>query len=178
MSNAIAAKRYANALFQVAREDNQLDRLEGEIRTLKEVFNTNVELPSFLEHPKVPLEKKQEFIKTSFASFSPAVQNLLMLLVDRHREDIVSDMADEFLILVNEYTGIVDAKVYSVRPLTEQEQDVISKVFAHKIGKKALRIENIVDSNLLGGIKIQIGNRIFDGTVSGKLERLERRLLG
>lgn len=101
-----------------------------------------------------------------------------MLLVDRHREDIVSDMADEFLILVNEYTGIVDAKVYSVRSLTEQEQDVISKVFAHKIGKKALRIENIVDSNLLGGIKIQIGNRIFDGTVSGKLERLERRLLG
>lgn len=178
MSNTIAAKRYANALFQLAKEENQIDRVEEEMRALKEVFKNNHELTSFLEHPKVDLDEKKTFIKKAFATVSPSVQNLLMLLVDRHREDIVGSMADEFLVLVNEYTGIVDAKVYSVRPLSNEEQEAVSKVFAQKIGKRALRIENIVDSNLIGGIKLRIGNHVFDGTVSGKLERLERQLLG
>jgi F-type H+-transporting ATPase subunit delta len=161
MSHTLAAKRYANALFQIAKEENQIDRLETEIRTVKEVFEKNSRFIEFLEHPKVSMENKKQAIATAFATASPSIQNLLMLLVERHRETIVPDLADEFIMLVNEQTGIVDAKV-----------------FARKIGKQALRIENIVDSSLLGGIKIRIGNRIFDGTVQGKLDRLERSLLG
>ena len=61
--------------------------------------------------------------------------------------------------------------------LTEEETKAISTTFAKKLGKKDLRIENIVDSNLLGGIKLRIGNRIYDGSLQGKLERLERQLL-
>ena len=178
MSNTVVAKRYADALFQIAKEQKQIDRLEGEMRTLKEVFLTNKELTSFFEHPKVSMESKKDAIKVAFATMSPSIQNLLMVLVERHRENIVANLADEFILMVNEYTGVVDAKVYSVRPLSKQEQEGISKVFAQKIGKQALRIENIVDSSLLGGIKLRIGNRIYDGTVAGKLERLERRLLG
>ncbi|WP_455675109.1 F0F1 ATP synthase subunit delta [Pradoshia sp.] len=178
MSNTLAAKRYANALFQTAKEENQIDRLETEIRTVKEVFETNSRFIEFLEHPKVSMENKKQAIATAFATASPSIQNLLMLLVERHRETIVPELADEFIMLVNEQTGIVDAKVYSVRPLSNAEQEGISKVFARKIGKQALRIENIVDSSLLGGIKIRIGNRIFDGTIQGKLDRLERSLLG
>jgi F-type H+-transporting ATPase subunit delta len=68
--------------------------------------------------------------------------------------------------------------VYSTRPLTEAEQQALSATFAAKVGKQSLRIENIVDTNLLGGIKLRIGNRIFDGSLRGKLERLERQLLG
>lgn len=74
--------------------------------------------------------------------------------------------------------GIADAKVYTVRPLTEAEKEALSVSFAAKVGKKSLRIDNIVDTNLLGGIKLRIGNRIFDGSLRGKLERLERQLLG
>ena len=58
-----------------------------------------------------------------------------------------------------------------------QKRKHISSTFAAKVGKKSLRIENIVDSNLLGGIKLQIGNRIYDGSLQGKLERLEHQLL-
>ena len=65
----------------------------------------------------------------------------------------------------------------STRALTETEYEALSSTFAAKVGKKSLRIENIVDSNLLGGIKVQIGNRIYDGSLQGKLERLEHQLL-
>lgn len=101
-----------------------------------------------------------------------------MILIDRHREDYIAEMADHFIELANDERGIAEAKVYSVRPLTEAESEALSSVFASKVGKQSLRIENIVDSNLLGGIKLRIGNRIFDGSLRGKLERMERQLQG
>lgn len=101
-----------------------------------------------------------------------------MLLVDRHRENEIIDVANEFSELANEERGVEAANVFSVRPLTEDERTALSVSFAKKIGKKSLQIENIVDSDLLGGIKIRIGNRIFDGSLRGKLDRLERTLLG
>ena len=68
-------------------------------------------------------------------------------------------------------------KCISTRALTETEYEAISSTFAAKVGKKSFRIENIIDSNLLGGISVQIGNRIYDSSLRGKLERLERQLL-
>ena len=67
--------------------------------------------------------------------------------------------------------------MYSVRPLTEDEQTALSSSFAKKVGKQSLRITNVTDENLLGGIKVQIGTRIYDGSLQGKLTRLERELI-
>ena len=74
--------------------------------------------------------------------------------------------------------GVAEAKVYSTRELTEDERARISTVFSKNVGKQSLRIENIVDPSLLGGIRIQIGNRIYDSSLSTKLDRLKRNLIG
>jgi F-type H+-transporting ATPase subunit delta len=178
MSSSAVAKRYALALFQLAKEHQLLDQMEQELRVVKEVIIQNKDLNAVLKSPKLPIEKKKEILKEAFSSVNTYVFNTLMILIDRHREDHIADMADHFIGLANEERGIAEAKVYSVRPLTEAERDALSSVFASKVGKQSLRIENIVDSNLLGGIKLRIGNRIFDGSLRGKLERLERQLLG
>ncbi|PLR76795.1 F0F1 ATP synthase subunit delta [Bacillus sp. V3-13] len=178
MSNSTVAKRYALALFQLAKEQQLLDQMEQELRVVKDVFSHNQDLNAVLKSPKLPVEKKKEIIKETFSTANTYVLNTLMLLIDRHREDHVADVANYFIGLANDERGIAEAKVYSVRPLTEEEREAISSSFAAKVGKKSLQIENIVDSNLLGGIKLRIGNRIFDGSLKGKLERLERQLLG
>ncbi|MDE3840311.1 F0F1 ATP synthase subunit delta [Bacillus methanolicus] len=178
MSSSAVAKRYALALFQLAKEHRLLDQMEQELRVVKEVIIQNNELKAVLKSPKLPNEKKKEILKEAFSSANTYVLNTLMILIDRHREDYIADMADHFIELVNDEKGIAEAKVYSVRPLTEAESEALSSVFASKVGKQSLRIENIIDSNLLGGIKLRIGNRIFDGSLRGKLERLERQLLG
>jgi len=178
MSNPTIANRYARALFQVASEQNQLDTVESELRVVKEVFQTNAGLASVLASPKVPLEKKKELLTQAFASASPYVLNTLMLLVDRHRIGLTTEVADQFIELVNDTKGVAEATVYSVTPLTDAQKEALSLAFAPKVGKKALDIENITDSNLLGGVKLRVGNRIFDGSLRGKLDRLERKLLG
>ncbi|RFU64253.1 F0F1 ATP synthase subunit delta [Bacillus sp. V59.32b] len=178
MSDTSVAKRYAVALFEIAKEQNLLDSIEEELRTVKEVFSTSNELETFLQHPKVSAEAKRQLIDEAFANLSSQVKNTLLLMTDRHRTDVISQMALEFIELANEEKSVAEALVYSVRPLTNSEREAVSSAFAAKVGKRTLRIENIVDRSVLGGIKLRIGNRIFDGSVSGKLERLERGLLG
>jgi F-type H+-transporting ATPase subunit delta len=178
MSNSTVAKRYALALFQIASEKQVLAEVEQELRTVKEVVKNNPELTVFLKSPKLSNEKKKELLNQAFGSASTYVRNTLMILVDRHREDQIAEVADEFINLANDAKGIAEAKVYSVQPLSAEQAEAISAAFAPQVGKQTLQIENIVDSNLLGGVKLRIGNRIFDGSLRGKLDRLERKLLG
>lgn len=177
MSKGIVAKRYAVALFEIAKEHNIIGQIENELLDVKEVFTTNKELIDLLNHPKVTNDTKKSIIKGSFASVSQQVINTLLLLVDRHRVDIVIDIVSYYVQKANEARGTEDAIVYSVRPLSETELTSISTSFAKKIGKLSLRLQNVVDKNLIGGVKLRIGNRIYDGSVSGKLERIERQLV-
>jgi F-type H+-transporting ATPase subunit delta len=177
MSNTLVAKRYASALFQIANEQQILSNILEDLRVVKEVFLSNKELKAVLKSSKISLQKKKEILKEAFTSVNPYVQNTLLILIDRHREDEINEVVNQFIELTNDEMGIADAEVYSTRELNETEREAISAVFAAKIGKKSLRIENIVDSELLGGIKLRIGNRIYDGSLQGKLNRLERKLL-
>lgn len=177
MTSSMVAKRYALALFQIAKEQNLLERVEEELRVVKEVFAYNSDLMSVLKSPKLEIDRKKTIIKEAFASMNPYLLNTLLLLLDHHREDEIIAVADGFIGLANDERGIAEAEVYTTRPLTDAEREAFSSSFAEKVGKKSLRIENIVDSNLLGGVRLRIGNRIYDGSLRGKLDRLERKLL-
>ena len=177
MSNTMVAKRYASALFQIANEQQIIGQVEEDLRVVKEVLEYNSDLKAVLKSSKLTIDKKKEIVKNAFASVNMYVLNTVLLLIDRHREDQIVEVTDQFLELANEAMGIAEAEVYSARELTDAEREALSATFAAKIGKKSLRIENIVDSNLLGGIRLRIGNRIYDGSLRGKLDRLERKLL-
>ncbi|WP_338471037.1 F0F1 ATP synthase subunit delta [Niallia sp. XMNu-256] len=177
MSNPAIANRYAFALFQVAIEQKLLDQLDTELRVVREVIQQNQDFNTLLSSPKLSKDKKKQLLQNAFSNANPFLQNTFNLLVDRGREGLIVQIADHFIELTNNEKGIAEATVTSARPLTEKEIKALSKTFAKKLGKKDLRIENIVDSNLLGGIKLRVGNRIYDGSVKGKLERLERQLL-
>jgi F-type H+-transporting ATPase subunit delta len=177
MSEAMIAKRYADALFQLGQEKSTIDQLEQELRLVGEIFNHNEKILPFLKHPRINNDNKKQHLVEAFQGISTDVINTLKLLVDRHRVEVIPSIIDHFIGLVNDAKGIAEAKVYSARELTEDEKNEISTVFAKKLNKKTLTITNVVDSSLLGGIKLKIGNTIYDGTVSGKLERFERNLV-
>ncbi|WP_173918580.1 F0F1 ATP synthase subunit delta [Halobacillus sp. Marseille-Q1614] len=177
MSETIIAKRYANALFQIGQEQSKLDKIENELRALKEIFQGNKGLEKFLKHPRLSVNEKKQLLKGSLKGFSKETVNTLMLLIDRHREEIIKDMADQFILKMNDKKGIADATVYTVNPLSDHEKERISKTFAPKVGKQSLNLTNVVDPSILGGIRLRVGNRIFDGSVSGKLSRIERELV-
>lgn len=177
MSNAAVANRYAFALFQVANEKQLLNELESEFRVVRDILKQDKDFVSILSSPKLAREKKKQIIQKVFSNVNPYLMNTLLLLVDRQREEQMAQVANYFIELADAEKGVAEAKVTSVRPLTEDEKKALSQAFSAMLGKKELLIENQVDSNLLGGIKLRIGNRIYDGSLKGKLERLERQLL-
>ncbi|KIL78664.1 ATP synthase delta chain [Bacillus badius] len=177
MSDSVVAKRYALALFEIAKEHQQLQEIGEELQVVKAVFEENKGLLPLLESPKLTIEEKQALVKNAFSEASIYVANLLMLLIERHREGDITAVADAYVNLANEEQGLAEATVESVRPLTEEETHQISIKFAKKVGKQALKINNIVNPQLLGGLKVRIGNRIFDGSLRGKLNRLEQQLI-
>lgn len=176
MSSPVIAERYALALFQLAKSQNQEEKVDGELRAVKKALKQNPEFIALLGSPKVTKEKKQDMIRQAFPKLSSLTVNTLMLLTDKHRQDILIEAAESYNQLLNDEKGVTDATVYSVKPLNSEEIKSISTVFAAKVGKKSLNIENVVDEQLLGGIRIRIGNRIFDGSLKGKLDRLSRKL--
>ncbi|MES0856756.1 F0F1 ATP synthase subunit delta [Geobacillus sp. G4] len=178
MNQEVIAKRYASALFQIALEQGQLDRIEEDVRAVRQALAENGEFLSLLSYPKLSLDQKKALIREAFADVSTPVQNTLLLLLERHRFGLVPELAEQFLALVDDARGIAKAAAYSARPLTDEELRALSDVFAQKVGKQTLEIENIIDPELIGGVKLRIGNRIYDGSVSGQLERIRRQLIG
>ncbi|WP_058308696.1 F0F1 ATP synthase subunit delta [Gracilibacillus massiliensis] len=177
MSNTNVAKRYAEALFRIAVEKETLDFLETELTTVKEVFQTNQQFLQFLQHPKVDADKKKQLLNEAFAGFSKDVLHTLSLLVDRHNESIVPEVVDHFITFANEANGVKQATVYSVHALSDAEKQEITNVFTKKWNVKQLKINNKVDPEIIGGVKIKVDNTIYDGSIKGKLDRLERKIV-
>ncbi|QMT16896.1 F0F1 ATP synthase subunit delta [Planococcus maritimus] len=172
------AERYASALFQVAKEHNVTLEIEKDLREVRKVFKMTPELYQLIVSPKVSADKRTNLINEVFQGANHYLINTLQMLGERRRINIISDMAQSYIQLSNEEQGIEDAVVYSTRPLTEEETASLSTAFAKSIGKNSLRIENVIDPSLIGGLRLQIGNRIYDSSVSTKLARLQRQLIG
>lgn len=177
MSEAVVAKRYADALFQLGNEKATIESLMEELRIIKEVLHSNKQFYTFLKHPRVTNGKKEKFLDDVFRDFSNDVVNIMKLLVERHRVEFMPSIIDYFIGLVNEAKGIAEAKVYSVRELSGAEKEKFETTFAKRLNKQAIKLESIVDPSVIGGIKLRVGNTIYDGTISGKLKRIEQNIV-
>ncbi|MFC4558075.1 F0F1 ATP synthase subunit delta [Virgibacillus kekensis] len=177
MNDTVVAKRYADALFQLGSEKAATDVLVEEFRTVKDIFQDDKKLQAFLQHPRISNEKKKQFIDEVFKSFSKDVVNTLKILIERHRIGLITSIVDFFVQLVNDAQGIAEATVYSVRELSDTEKEQLQNTFAKRFNKKAIKLENVVDPSIIGGIKVRVGNTIYDGTISGKLQRIERNIV-
>ncbi|GAA0468650.1 F0F1 ATP synthase subunit delta [Alkalibacillus silvisoli] len=177
MSNSTVANRYAVALFELGTEKSNLPQLEEELNTVVQVFKDDQELKAFFENPRVSKDDKKSFIREVFKSFSQETINLLLVLTDKNRVSSLNEIVKSFVNMKNEAKGIAEADVYSVRALSDEEQEQIQNVFAKKLNKDTLRINNIVEKSILGGLKVRIGNQIYDGTVKRKLQRIEQSVV-
>ena len=175
MSSTVA-KRYARALFEVAKEENAVDTIEEEIRTILNAISENREFQQILSHPQNSVEKKKEIVNALLGNdVTIQTKNFINLLISRKREGILSDIVDGFVKLANELRGYADAFFTTAKPLSEDELNKLAAQFG-EIVKKSLRVQSIVDPTILGGVIVRIGDRLYDGSVVGKLQRFQQNL--
>jgi F-type H+-transporting ATPase subunit delta len=174
--DTIAANRYAKALFEVAREQDRIAEVEQEISLAVSVLKGHSDLYKLIKHPGIGADVKRGLIKQIFESqVSEAVLNTVWLLIERGREDSLEAVVSAYIKIAGEALGQAKATVYTPVELTEAELSGITASFSQLSGKQ-IRVESVLDKSLLGGIRVRIGDRLYDGSLSGKLERLQKSL--
>ncbi|GIO42062.1 F0F1 ATP synthase subunit delta [Paenibacillus apis] len=170
----VVAGRYAKALYEIAEQDQRTVEVEQELQALVQTLHEDHEIEQFILSPNISSAAKWDVIRSGLeGKLSETVISLAKLLIDRGRIAILPELLYSYTKIAGEKLGRVDALVTSVYPLSEQEQATFAAEFGQLIHKK-VRIQNNVDKNLLGGIKVRIGDTLYDGSLSGKLERLEK----
>lgn len=177
MSEAVVAKRYAEALYRLGLEKDSLEQLVDELSIVQEVFQKNKQLDTFLKHPRINNEKKKQFLAEAFQGLHSDALKTIKLLVDRQRTEIIPSIIDHFIHMVNDAKGIAEATVFSVRELAGAEKQHLEQSIAKRFNKSQVKLLNVVDPSIIGGVKIRVGNTIIDGSISRKLRRIERNIV-
>lgn len=169
-------KRYAKALFDAAREQHVEDRVLEDLKSVASIMQTEPELNRLLQHPNLSVDNKNALIGQLFqGKISELLFNTIRLLIERGREDEIPTLYEQYLSTLNDALGRANAIVFTPAALDKEELSAIAEHFGKLTGKQIVA-ENVVDTDLLGGIKVQIGDRLYDGSLSGKLERLAKTL--
>lgn len=172
------AYRYAYALFEIGKEKNLLQKFQEELADIDSAFEETGLMQQTFNHPDLTNDQKKEILRDAFdEKMSSQVMNLLYLMVDNGRISLFTHVAGNYRDLAHVEQGIAEAFVHSAKPLTDDEKDAVADTFAKRAGKAKLLITNVVDEHIIGGLKVQIGDTVFDGTVANQLARIQTRMI-
>ena len=169
-----APRRYAEAAFQLATRDDSIETWRHELEQAAAV--TDGQLMVVLANPALPLDQRLEAANRVLADLSQSVRNVIFLLVRRHRIEQLPRVVAEFIRLDDRRLGIVHATATSAAPLTDLEVRALTARLEQMTGGK-IALETDVDTALLGGLIVRVGDRLIDGSVRGRLERLRNQLV-
>ncbi|RLN92975.1 hypothetical protein BBJ28_00024206 [Nothophytophthora sp. Chile5] len=172
--------RYANALYSVAAKQNQLEAVEKELLSIEETIAKEPHFASFLKDPTIARASKKEDISKVMeqAKFSKPVAGLFEVLAENGRLPDTVGVIATYKQLMGAYRGEVQAKVTSADPLSKAQLDQVKKALANRVEKnEKLLLETVVDPEILGGLKVQIGNYFIDLSLATKIDKINTLLV-
>jgi len=168
------ARRYAEAVFEIARAHDSFERWMGELEAIA-ALQQDREIAEFLASPAVSLSTKEQLLARELSGMSAEGLNLVRLLLRKGRFALAPQIAGHFRRLYDEYRGVAMADVTSAVPLGSDLLDAVAQRLSAMVGRQVV-VEAHVDPSILGGIVARIGDQLIDASVKGRLEALKRRL--
>lgn len=176
MSQRTVARRYANALYEEADEAGVLEAVDDDVFMLRRSLASNDELSRFFESPVISPEKKDDILQSLLEDrIEPLTLQFLRLLVQKDRETVTKAILDQYQALRDEQRGVVVARVQVAQPLADEDRETLVEALEAKTGK-SIRLQVEEEPELIGGLVIRIGDRVFDGSVRNQLTNLRDRL--
>jgi F-type H+-transporting ATPase subunit delta len=172
-----AARRYARAIFELAKEEGLIDAWAARLAEMRQVLE-HPEALAVLDNPSIADERRQGAAAALVGDrVGPEGANLARLLVGSRRLDELDAIIEEFRRLADEDAGRVRATAITAVPLAGPDADRLRADLARRLGRE-VRLEARVDPAILGGLVVQVGDRVFDGSVATRLRQLRRQLAG
>ncbi len=169
-------RRYAQAVFQIALEQDGLDVWVDDLQVLAELIDDNT-VADFLDAPQVPETRKLDMIKEVLAdSVSPLAANLLNLLATKSLTGLVPGILAQFTEMLDSHRGVERADVTTAVPLDGPQQDQVARLLAGIVGSD-VSLRTYVEPEIVGGLIARVNDRVIDGSVRTKLRNMHREIV-
>jgi len=176
MLKGAIARRYAGAMFELARKQNTLDRTLEEVKEMAKVF-ANRKLAYLLREPKIPAQRKETAIRQALTDrVLPTSLNLALLIVQRGLVDAMPNIGKEFEQLIRNYRNEAVADVTTATPLDAGQSALVKQALERLTGKTII-MQTRSDPSILGGVVARVGDQVIDGSVRHRLGALQQQLL-
>ncbi len=169
------AQVYARSLFGVALEKGRLDELREQLGQFADALNENRELAVFFFSPYFSSSEKREGLTKLLDGADEILLNFLSLLIENHRMPVIFRIRQEFERLWDEENKTLPVEITSAIALDEATTESLGKTISERAGRKVTLAAH-VDSDILGGIIIRVGNSILDASIRNRLEQLRRHV--
>lgn len=177
MPTTKAARRYANALLELAKERDEVEPILGDIKFMHNTLEDSRELVVFLKSPIIKFDDKIEALtELFFDELEEATQLFIKLLARKDRINLLDQITEAFIEKYKEFAGIITVGVFVARELSDSQRESLHEELETKTGK-TVDLNITVDESLKGGMAIRIDDTVIDDTVKHKLEKLEESLL-
>lgn len=173
----LISKRYAVALFELAKETNKIDEFNAQIESIHNAIKDDKEFLGVLNHPRVSSAEKFSLFESIFKNnVSEEILGLISIVVKKNRETEIIEILETFLNLVKEYKGITTAFVYSATKLSESQIEAIKEKLCKKLNKEVI-IEAKEQPDLIGGMLINVDGKVIDNSIKKGLEDIKKSLI-
>ncbi len=177
MAELTVGMTYGSALYQAATEVGKRDVIREEAKEVLAVFKQDKELNQFMDTPVISVGEKKEVLKNIFENrISEELLNFLYVMVDKGRARHFERAIKVYEDLFNREEGFSYGKICSVTPLTE-EQIAKFEEEAGKLLKEKVKLENEIDADLIGGVKILIDGKVIDASLRKRLDDLSNTIV-
>jgi F-type H+-transporting ATPase subunit delta len=177
MRSSAAARRYARALFALAKEDGRVSEVRGELQQLADLLAANQELRHALFRPLHPVAQRRAVLRevSQRLGASPTVRNFFTFLIDQRRLVDFDGIREEYGRLADAAAGRAKADVVAAAPLSDEERERLRHALSARTGRH-VELEVEVDAALLGGVIASVGALVFDGSLRTQLNQLRASL--
>jgi F-type H+-transporting ATPase subunit delta len=176
VSESKVARVYAAALYQAAKEEGRVAEVRRDLGEFVQAVEASDELRQLLVAEEISDVKKKGVLLELTEGGDELVRNLLRLVVDKSRESELAGIYRAFVTLVEKAEGLVHVEVVTAVPMPPTLQEALRAKIASSLGK-TVELTLSVDRELLGGLRLRIGDKVADASVRHQLERLRESLI-
>jgi F-type H+-transporting ATPase subunit delta len=172
MTRGMVSRRYAEGLFAAAKAADAMDTIGKDLYTICQAVEASSDLKAALYHPQVTRDEKKTLIDLILGEqVSHLTLNLMHLMIDKRRMDILPGLIEDYNFLVREERNEAIAHVQAARPLSPDNRNKLERNLSKRTGKR-ITLSVKVNPELIGGLIVEIDGRIIDGSIKGRLDNL------
>ena len=175
---SLIANRYAQGFYDLSLQENAVEEYQNDLKLISDSYEAESEFREFLLSPQNDIIFKKQVLTNIFKQkVGKNTLNFLLLLLDKNRLKYLPQIYKQYVKIVDKEKNVLSINIVSAIPLEQEYIDIISEKYKKLFGAEYAKVTVEIDSSLIGGIKVSIGDKLFDSTVKGKLSELRSAMI-